>query len=509
MNIKQNYILLLLLIVFQSMNAQVQKLNELSKNKYLGMTVILNESREDVWGYAALYQIDKVAKETLELEIIILDKNLNKVGSSSFQQFYFNTWLIDLYPEIKYIRLNGNNLNLALGLQGIDDTAYYFYRKLDLSDYSVSESKIFFNAELQPFTDLKAISKKAIAQVTVPYSNAGYLIFNFRDATVREGDLYKESSEIVVMDLDFKKKWSITYKKDKKFPVNYYFITSNDKYLVFYKSTKVDKKETKNLYEIYHIETGKLVRTVDIWADENYFYSNDRTRLVDDRFISYDFTYAINEKDERKYEQITGYSEREFNLIDGKVAQKTFKWDVFKDYLSIDTSGKIDKEFYIQPMAIQTITNGNKLMIFEGFKPAANTQILDLYAVEFDNDFKILALSKVEKSMNKWNKLKAYGSYLKNNGYFDFSYTEKIDNDTYAFVYTDNEKIKSIYVNQKPNWMLGIITFADGIFSTQKLSLNSKDVTIATEAAKKGFILLKETNTKEKTTEIRLEKINY
>ena len=148
-------------------------------------------------------------------------------------------------------------------------------------------------------------------------------------------------------------------------------------------------------------------------------------------------------------------------------------------------------------------------MIFEGFKPASNTQILDLYAVEFDKDFKISAFSKVEKSMNKWNKLKAYGSYLKNNGYFDFRYTDKINDDTYAFVYSDNEKLKSIYVNQKPNWVLGIITFADGVFSTQKLSLNSKGVTITPEIAKKGYILLTETNTKEKTTEIRLEKINF
>ena len=509
MNIKQNYFLLLLLIVFQNMNAQVQKLNELSKNKYLGMTVILDESRDDVWGYAALYQKDKVAKETLELEIIILDKNLNKVGTSTFQQFYFNSWLIDLYPEIKYIRLKGNMLNLALGLQGIDDTAYYFYRKLDLNDFSVSESKIVFNGELQPFIDLKSIGKKTIAQVTVPYSNAGYLSFNYRDETVREGDLYKEESEIVVMDLDFKKKWSITYKKDKKFPVNYYFITSNEKYLLFYKTAKTAKKDFKNLYEVYDLETGKLVQTIDIWADDNYLYSNDRVRLVNDKFISYDFMYEKNKKDERKFEQIRGYSEREYNLIDGKTVQKTFKWEAFKDHLNIDEFGKIDKEFYIHPMAVQTTSNGNKLMIFEGFKPAASTQILDLYAVEFDSDFKILNFSKVEKSMNKWQKLKAYGSYLKNNGYFDFNYTEKIDNDTYAFVYSDNEKVKSIYVNQKPNWILGIITFADGAFSTQKLSLNSKDIIITTDVAKNGYILLKETNTKAKTTEIRLEKINF
>ena len=132
-----------------------------------------------------------------------------------------------------------------------------------------------------------------------------------------------------------------------------------------------------------------------------------------------------------------------------------------------------------------------------------------MYAVEFDQDFKILQFLKVEKTRNKWNKVNANGSDLKRNGYFDYNYSEKLNDNTCAFIYTDNEKSESIYVNQKPSWVMGIITYADGVFSTQQINLSSKDVEISTERAKKGYILLRETNRKDKTTQIRLEKLNY
>lgn len=509
MNIKQNYFLLLLLVVFQNINAQVQKLNELSKNKYLGMTVILDESRDDVWGYGVLYQKDKVSKDVVELELIILDKNLNKIGSASYQQNYFNSWLMDLYPEIKYLNLNGNTLHISTGIQGIDASLGALYFKLNLDDFTVTEPKIYFNSLLQSFTGEEMVKKTPIGHTIYPLSNKGYISFNQRDFRVQSGDLYKETSEIVILDLEFNKKWSIVYKKNKKFPVNYYLSAVNDKYLVLYKSIKVSKENFENVYEIYDVQTGKLITTLDLWTDDNYFYSNDRIRLVDDKFISYDFVYEKNKRDERRYDQIIGYSEEEFNLIDLTSSQKILKWDAFKDFFEIDVYGKINNESYIHPMSIQTISNKNKVMVFEGYKPAANTQILDLFAVEFDKDFKILQFYKVKKYMNRWNKVKAYGSYLKINGYFDYAYTEKIDGDTYAFIYTDNEKARDNSSTRKQNWVMGITTFAQGVFATQTLDLNSKDIIISTEVAKNGYILLRETNTKEKTTEIRLEKINY
>ena len=210
--------------------------------------------------------------------------------------------------------------------------------------------------------------------------------------------------------------------------------------------------------------------------------------------------FENNKKNLKDESKIIGYSEKTFNLKDGTTSQKILKWDAFKEVLEIDKYGKIDKEFYMHPMTIQTLTNGNKLMFFEGYKPAANTQILDLYAVEFDQDFNILQFAKTIKYMNRFNNVKQYGQFLKTNGYFDYEYTQKLGEDTYASVYTDNEKTRDNSTSFKQNWILGITTFADGVFATQKLSLNSKDIEITTKPAKKGYILLNETNINEKTT---------
>jgi hypothetical protein len=514
MNIKLNFLVVLLLGVFQNMNAQVQKLYELSQNKYLGMNVILNEKQDDVYGYCVLYQKDKVEENVLDLELVILDNNLNKVGAASFKQFFFTNGAKDEIPKITQHNLQGNTLYFSVGLSGMFNSMPAIYRKLDLTDFTISDPNIFLNNELQPYDNKNTTAMPGFGSMVISLGTSGYLSYTSAGRGSRGGDLSEVKNEFAVRDLDFKIKWSGVYKSDVSRKItDWNTILSllqplhNKDYLVFTSIEVVNKKYVIK-YEVYNIQDGSKMRNFKI-EDDNYLYTNDKLILKGDTVVSYDFVFEKNKKDEKDESKIIGYSEKIFNLKDGTDSQKILKWDAFKEHLAIDAYGKIDNEFYIHPMTIQTRANGNKLMVFEGFNPGANTQTLDLYAIELDPDFTILQFSKVEKSINKWKRVNAKGSYLKKYGYFDYNYSEKINNDTYAFIYTDNEKLNSIYVSLKPNWVLGIITFIDGAFSTQKLNLSSKDVEITTERAKKGYILLRETNTKEKTTEIRLEKINY
>ncbi|WP_026977474.1 DUF6770 family protein [Flavobacterium tegetincola] len=509
MNSKQTYILLLLLVIFQNVNAQVQKLYQLSQNKYLGMRVILNEKQDDVWGYSVLYQKDEVEKDVLDLELVILDNNLNKVGSTSFQQFFVGIGSKDELPKIAEQNLKGNTLYFSVGLSGMFNSMPSIYRQLNLNDFTVSEAGIFMNGEIQPFTNIFTLKQPIKNSMVVSLGTSGYLAYAAPDLGSRKTASSETQYPFSVLDLDFKAKWSGTFKKAKKLTnmLSYVYPIHNTDYVLFTVEEEINNKFVTT-YDVYDIEVGTKITNFRV-ADENYLYSNDKLILKKDLILSYDFVFENNKKDLKEENKIIGYSEKVFNLKDGTSAQKILKWDAFKDYFAIDEFGKIDKDFYIYPMDIKTIANGNKLMIFEGFKPGATTQTLDLYAVEFDTNFKILKFLKIEKSMNKWSRINANGSFLKKNGYFDYDYSDKISDDTYAFIYTDNEKLNSIYVSLKPNWVMGIVTFTDGVFSTQKINLSSKDVEISTERAKKGYILLRETNTKDKTTEIRLEKINY
>ena len=57
MNIKMKQIgLLLLLLITTSLQAQIQKISELSQNKFLDAEIIYEENGEDVWGYFLLYK---------------------------------------------------------------------------------------------------------------------------------------------------------------------------------------------------------------------------------------------------------------------------------------------------------------------------------------------------------------------------------------------------------------------------------------------------------------------
>ena len=513
MHSKQGYLLLLLLIGFQNMEAQVQKLYQLSQNKYLGMKVILNENKDDVWGYSVLYQKDKVQKDVLDLELVILDNNLNKVGSTSFQQFFMTNGAKDELPKIKEQNLKGNTLYFSVGLSGMFNAMPSVYRKLNLTDFTISDPTIFSDNELQPYTNKNTAAMPGFGSMLISLGTSGYMTYKpIGLESLR--DLKEVKYEFAVRDLDFKIRWSGVHQStahkmvmDKNTMLSLLQPLHSKDYLVITSVDAVAKKYTVK-YDVYKMEDGTKIRSFQV-EDENYLYSNDKFILKDDQILSYDFVFENNKKNQKDEAKIIGYSEKIFNLKDGTSSQKILKWEAFKDYFAIDEFGKIDKEFYIFPLDIQTISNGNKLMIFESFKPAANTQTLDFYAVEFDQSFKILQFLKVEKSAKKWNNLKSYGSHLKSNSYFSYDYTEKINEDTYAFIYTDNEKLESIYVNQKPNWVTGIVTFADGVFINQKLNVPLKDVEVSTVRAKKGHIFVRESNTKEKTTEIRLEKINY
>ena len=509
MNIKVNFLAVLLLVVFQNMNAQVQKLYQLSQNKYLGMKFILNEKQDDVWGYCILYQKDKVEKDVLDLELVILDNNLNKVGSTSFQQFFINTGGKGVLPKIAEQNLKGNTLYFSVGLSGMFSAMPSIYRKLDLTDFTVSEPSVFLNGEIQPFTNTLNFQKPTINSGVVSLGTVGYIAYIGEEGEDMRAARSRTEVQFSVLDLDFKPKWTSTFKRPRML-MNVLTLVKpiySKDYLMIVAEEEVDKKLI-NTYDVYDIVDGTKITNFKI-EDENYLYSHDKFIFKKGSIVSYDFVYENNKKNIKDESKIIGYSEKTFNLNDGSHTQKILKWDAFKEVLAIDEFGKIDKEFYIHPMTIQTLTNGNKLMFFEGFKPTASTQILDLFAVEFDKDFNILQFAKIIKYMNRFNNLKQYGPFLKANGYFDYAYTQKLGEDTYAAVYTDNEKARDNSTSFKKNWVMGITTFADGVFATQKISLNSKDIEISTEPAKKGYILLNETNIKEKTTELRLEKINY
>ena len=129
--------LLLLLLITTSLQAQIQKMSELSQNKFLDSEIIYEENGEDIWGYFLLYKADMVSKDFLKLEYIVLDKNLNKVGSNTFEHDCYDSWLVDIMPTINSIYKNKNELLFAIGFDYDEMITHspYVFRKINLNDF--------------------------------------------------------------------------------------------------------------------------------------------------------------------------------------------------------------------------------------------------------------------------------------------------------------------------------------------------------------------------------------
>ena len=99
-----------------------------------------------------------------------------------------------------------------------------------------------------------------------------------------------------------------------------------------------------------------------------------------------------------------------------------------------------------------------------------------------------------------------FGKRIAKSGAFDYLFKQKIEKDKYVFFYRDNEKsLGGTLASSK--WIMGIVTYIDGEFNYEKISLNADGKRIFPYRAKNGYILLREVNTS--GTELRLEKINY
>ena len=86
----------LLLFCFFSLiaNAQITNLARLSKGRLYSSDVI-KDSNNSIKGYFLLFESDKVAKETYELEYGLLDENLTKVTNGFITEMKYESFLFD------------------------------------------------------------------------------------------------------------------------------------------------------------------------------------------------------------------------------------------------------------------------------------------------------------------------------------------------------------------------------------------------------------------------------
>lgn len=525
MNLKLMKKLLLFFFLFcvNLLNAQVQKLNELSSGEFINSTIIYDDESNDVYGYLLLYKKDQKDKETYVAEYVLLDKNLNKVTSDTFFQSSYRFYLSIVQFELDYVKKIGDQLIIALNDRVYNSYADYAaasnyvnprFRVLDLKTYELSNEKILNKNTFVDQTidsEHRTYIEDFIENQYLQKTNGDYL-FAFETPTnnsksqIGKNYLHKLQSihSFSIFDKNLNLKWTQKINQNKKDLYSHYLTTSNQSHFII---KKVSKKGNNIIYDLYSYEKG-FVKTLNI-SDENFELEIDEIEFSNDEI----FFIAKNHKKRSKYFsdlKVLGFTKIVYDLKGNEINRHNATWsEITKNIEFKKPTGEIDKYGNLEIVEFVPLLDGNSIILFEGYKYDKSSEILDLYVAEMDKNFKLKYFKKIEKNKTVYKKVQATGSYIKSKNGFDYLYNQKLDNEgNLVFFYVNNEKEGSRNQKRKnPEWILGIITYVNGEFNYDKLELTKKDSKIIPGKAKNGYMRLLEIE--DNNVELRLEKINY
>lgn len=532
---------LIILLLFTTVLSfsQIKKIGELSSNKFLDSKIIYEEDNENIYGYLLLFEKDKVDKYESVFDLVLLDKNLNKVGTTSFAQETYSTWLIKFSPCIYFAKKSKDNLFLTIGQSNsmvgsiidsmISDKGTIGFRILNLKDFSISQNYFIKDYKFQLQTEkfdmkhtskvMKEMQEMSFAKLT---TNGGFLVsdMDYMSAMNEAANAtypglkqkVNRQTEFHYFNLDFQEKWVYKFNQDVKSKSFYkysYFMNAGTDFVLIKKFYKNNNDFTPELsFDILDEVTG--VRKFEIsLANDQFTLVFDNLQVIENKIIVFASVYDFDKKGDYRYDRKIGYVKMVYDQQTGKkLSEDFFKWDALASKLDIDENGKIKSYGFIHFLEFKSDKEGKTVVIAEGYKPETNTKILDLYTIVLDEKMKVLSFNKIDKFVNRINRVEAYGSALENMGAFDYMYSQKLPGGGYVFYYSDNEKGNS---RRDPKWILGVVTYIDGVFDFQKVPLTTKNGRIYPIKAKNGYILLREVSNDEKNndSEIRLERINY
>lgn len=506
-------IFLLLLFVTTGLHAQIQKMSELSKNLFLDSKIIYEENGEDVWGYLLLNKVDKVSKIFLELEYIILDKNLNKIGSNTFQQDHYDSWIVDILPKINSVYKNKNELVFAIGFDYDEmyTTNPYAFRKINLDDFSISNTFLYFdNTKIEDNNVMdRLIAEKKGPTFFNPIKKFGFLRIDSHLDSKKHlyANFLKRKKNLIgytFFNLNFEKKWDYVYAKTTDVFEEHFYLNSNEKFIVFLKTffSKKVKNLPKDYYSVLDINDGKELFSIPL-VDEKYHYSNSRIIFENDKIIFFNQIYEKDEKGIYHSGKCVGHSKRVFDIKSKSIIEnKIFLWESISKFKEIGKYGEIDKADYIKFLDFKITTDGKTIIIGEGFELGVNSsKVKNIYTLVLDPDFNLIRFNEIFKVPNKlYQQYMTVGTF-DNINLFDFMYSQEINNDEFVYFYKNG-------TNNNKTSALGVIVYADGKFKHQSIKLNTENGKINPIKAKKGFIILQEISDKNENS-IRLEKIEY
>jgi hypothetical protein len=503
---------LLCMLLSAGLQAQVAKLESLSKGKFYSSAAIKDGSNS-VKGYFLLYESDKVAKETYQLEYILLDENLDRVTSGfitedKYEGFSFKVMSINVEAS-----LCRNKLLLEFSDNFETTLAYKRYRILDITTFEMSEpfmakdGKLVFNPVFDK--NLRDDYDKQSDSVMF-FKDVGLVTFS-PYVTKKSADREKY---ITHFDDNFNPVWKYVFdlaegkgkSVDQK---SAFYIQSNANLIVLLTDgVRSGGKFMKGLaVHFLDAKTGKLIKEQASPEGSTFAYEVDECLITDDKIVltglyreGEQWGNIVSYMNEGMFRHV--YDRATLEILDAK----KLGWkELLNGEYTLDKRSLIDGEGSMFLHDVRPLSNGGMVAVCEVYGIPILT--FDIFFLEFNPDFTLKQIFVAKKFRTKFSGWIYNTADFVKYGIFDYVDYQDLDDDEIVFLFLDNEKAGT---DRKFTNRFGIVSYSEGKFVRQTLELESPGSSRNIINAKKGYMLVQENfNDKNKKDEMRLETINY
>ena len=488
--------------------AQITDLQKISKGKFYSSDVI-RDSNNNIKGYFFLFETDKIAKETFELEYVVLDENLTKVTSGFITEMKYESWLVSANKIVINVSLYKNKLLIQFtdhfNMQTVAE--YRRFRILDLQNNKLSDPFIFNQGKMlsNPPFDRKIRNYGNVQSEEMMFCNDVGLIVDSRNL-----DREYENRYLVLYDENNNQVWKTIYEngEDKKRIKSLTYMNS-DKDVIVYFNHFNKRAIYVNDYSVLLIDakTGKIIKEFFFPNVTDFAYKVVNVVIKENEVVIFGNFTAKSDFGFTTDTDNTGLFSYRLDKKTGKsIESKFIYWKNSGSKLAINSSGYIKDEGYIYIHNMLPLSDGRIIVVCEAFLQQPITTN-NMYFLELSKDFKLSQVFEVAKFKNKFPKTVAHSTKIKQNGLFDFIDYQNLGDDEFLFFLNDNEKNAR---NRNKSTLYGIVSYSDNGFKKQTLNLKTETSSISAYPSKKGYITLIESfDDDKKSPEIRLEKINY
>jgi hypothetical protein len=479
---------------------------------------------EELKGYFTFYVTDKKDRKTNAYAIQIMDNNLNKIKEIEFEDDKDVRVLESSYNNnsILFLFYNSKEKTLEYRTYGFDGKIKSTYtRELNNRTKWLIESTYGTKSEKGQNETIFSVGDVGFTTV-IP---------------VKEGKYY--SYEINFFLTNQKKQWTFEAAEEQEDKVaNALYLGATDSLVIYevIKQKRMMSKEAHSWLLGLNIYTGKKQFEVSTEGEDFKFFPMNIVPLTSKSEFMLLGTYYEPEGRVAKDASL-GLASWRFNTAGKVVSKKYNSWEgPIGKFLPADAKGKVADVGYIYFHKVMQTEDGKFFAIGEGYKKVVSgfgvaagimaglgggtsgismmkLKITDMILLQFDEQFEIKNAKIYEKNSNTME-MPAGGSYLtphtmaliaKSFKAFDYDFTLTDKQHTRFSVgygdYVKDDEYKGRTFNT--------ISYIDGKITTDKINLSSNKATwLRVFPAKPGFIMIMEYFKKDKTLDVRLEKLN-